>query len=60
MDTKINLKHKLEEKELMGVKLYVSDKRALEVLANSLGLTTSVLMRSVINDLLEGNIVVKI
>lgn len=60
MTTKLNLKHKAESKSNVGVPLYDSDKAALEAIADSMGLSTSMLVRSLINDLLDGNIKVEI
>lgn len=60
MHLKLNLKHKAEPKYTIGLQLYASDKSTLEAMADSMGLSTSMLVRSLINDLLDGNIKIDI
>lgn len=57
---KLNLKHKAEPKYTVGFQLYESDKNAIEAIASHLGVTVSMLMRSLVNDLIDGNINVTI
>ena len=57
---KLNLKNRDEGKVNVGVAIYKSDKDALDRLADNLGITTSLLLRSLINDLIDGNIVIEL
>ncbi len=54
----LNLKTKDEEKINVGFVIYKSDKEALDALADRLGISTSMILRSVTNDILEGKIVI--
>lgn len=56
MEYKLNLKHSLEPKALIALNVYASDKAKLEEIAAGLGTNVTVLMRSVINDILDGKI----
>lgn len=49
----INLKPKNETKHNIGVAIYESDKKRLEEYAQSNGMTVSLIVRSLINDLLD-------
>lgn len=53
---KLNLKKKNEARFNIGVSLYDSDKKKLTEYAESKGITVSIVLRSLINDLLDGNL----
>lgn len=53
---KLNLKTKEEGKINIGCAIYMSDKLALENVANELGVPVSLLLRSAINDIIDGKI----
>ena len=59
MITKLNLKKKDLEKINMTVSLYTEDKAAIDSLAESLGISTSMLVRSLINDIIEHKITIE-
>lgn len=52
----LNLKTKIEGKINIGCAIYMSDKIALDTVANELGVPVSLLLRSVINDIIERKI----
>lgn len=60
MKTKLNLKKKALEKINMTVSLYTEDKQVIDSLAESLGISTSMLVRSLINDIIEGKIKIEV
>lgn len=53
---KFNLKTKEEGKINIGCAIYMSDKIALDNIANSMGVPVSLLLRSVINDIIDEKI----
>lgn len=57
---KLNLRTRDEGKVNIGCSVYMSDKQAFDAVARQLGITTSLLMRSLINDIIDGNITVEI
>lgn len=57
---KVNLHHRNEAKSHVAVYVYNSDKAALEAVAKSLGLSTSNLLRSLINSVLDNTLEVEI
>lgn len=60
MKTKLNLRHRDEGKVNIGCSVYMSDKLAFDAIARQLGITTSLLMRSLINDVLDNKIEIEI
>lgn len=52
---KINLRetNKEDKKEYVGVNLYSADKQRLDKLANGMGVSLSVILRTAINNLLD-------
>ena len=50
---KLNLHAKHEDKISIGCQIYLSDKFALEEIANGAGVPISILLRSMVNDLLD-------
>ena len=59
MFTKINLKFKSAPKETVGFQMYSDDKEKLEEIAKNLGLSVSTLLRSLANDVIDGNIILE-
>lgn len=57
---KLNIREKDEGKVNVGLVIYYSDKIALDEKARSFGINTSTLLRSLINDVIDGNIKVDI
>lgn len=57
---KLNLRKKNDETEYCGVLIYKSDKELLVSKANDKGLKVSDVMRSLINDYVDGNITVEL
>lgn len=53
---KFNLKTREEGKINIGCAIYMSDKIALDGIANSMGVPVSLLLRSVINDIIDEKI----
>lgn len=51
-----NLKTLNEGKINIGVAIYLSDKEKFEKIADERGVTTSLLLRSLINDVIDGKI----
>lgn len=51
----LNLKHKDEEKVHIGCKIYMSDKAILDKIADDMGISTTLLLRSIINDLIDSH-----
>lgn len=52
----LNLKTKDEGKINIGCAIYMSDKQALDKIADDLAVPVSLLLRSVINDIIDGTI----
>lgn len=57
---KLNIREKDEGKVNVGLVIYYSDKITLDEKARSFGINTSTLLRSLINDVIDGNIKVDI
>ena len=58
---KLNLRKRDDNGKVnIGVAIYQSDKEAFDKIADDLGITTSILLRSIINDVIDGNITVEI
>lgn len=57
---KLNLRSKTEEKVSIGVMIYASDKMAFDSMADNKGISTAMLLRSLINNLVDGHIEVEI
>ena len=60
MKLKLNLKHKDEGKVNVGCAIYQSDKKAFDIVCNEMGLSTSLIFRSLINDVIEGKIKIEV
>lgn len=57
---KLNLRKKNDETEYCGVTIYKADKEVLVSKANEHGLKVSDVMRSLINDYVDGNITIEL
>lgn len=57
---KLNLRSKQDDKVSIGVMIYTSDKMAFDAIADQKGISTAMLLRSLINNLVDGNIEVEI
>lgn len=57
---KLNLRKKNDETEYCGVMVYKTDKKVLASKANEQGLKVSDVMRSLINDYVDGNITIEL
>ena len=57
---KLNLRTKNEEKVSLGVMIYTSDKVAFDAIADLKGISTAMLLRSLVNNLVDGNIDIEI
>lgn len=57
---KLNLRKKNDETEYCGVNIYKTDKEMLTAKASELGLKVSDVMRSLINDYVDGNITIEL
>ena len=53
---KVKLHHKNEPKSHLAVYVYDSDKVKVDEIANNLGLSTSNLLRTLVNNLLDGTV----
>ena len=57
---KLNLRKKNDEAEYCGVMIYKTDKKVLASKAKEQGLKVSDVMRSLINDYVDGNITIEL
>ena len=57
---KLNLRKKNDEIEYCGVMIYKTDKKVLASKAKEQGLKVSDVMRSLINDYVDGNITIEL
>ena len=57
---KLNLRKKNDETEYVGVNIYKSDKQQLTQIAEQLGLKVSDVLRSLINDVVDNKIKIKL
>lgn len=55
----LNIREKNEGKVNVGLVIYYSDKQALDEKAREFGINTSTLLRSLINDVIDGKITIE-